>query len=226
MFDCDNYENLYEPSKADETLNEYQEKMKELLLNTVKVDIETYQKRIDELLKEKEKMMKTIEELRSKEYQFKQKKSEIERQVRNERLSNLMCDFKVIVYQASNIGKRLNKCDKCNDKREIEFTSPSGKLYTEYCECNKTLKFYQPEEKVCKEFKINISQKDALSIWYTEHCERDNDDYYTYYSTNYADEFYSEDINFEDIDSYKVYFKTIEDCQKYCDYLNNKEELG
>ena len=56
-------------------------------------------------------------------------------------------------------------------------------------------------------------------MWYTEHRDKDYD-WYGYASSNYVDDIYADGKNFEDIDRYKTYFKSKEDCQKYCDWLN------
>jgi hypothetical protein len=163
-----------------------------------------------------------VSEIESKERELEFRKEKLLREVRRERLSELMKEFKVITFEASNVWKKNEKCSKCNDKRQIEFMSPSGKPMNEPCECNKSYPHYEPEEKVCIEFRINSTKKDCLSVWYKEHKDRDYD-WYGYESSRYVDEFYSDDMKYEDIDKFKVFFKNKEDCQKYCDWLNDNK---
>ncbi len=60
-----------------------------------------------------------------------------------------------------------------------------------------------------------------MLMWYREQQNSDYD-YYRYDSSTLAEKVYDETMGFEDIDKY-IFFKTKEECQKYCNWLNEKE---
>ena len=213
----------YEPSQADELLMEYQEKMKSALLETVKYQIESYEKENDILKAENQKLKDNEHKVRDRERKLEYEKSDLMRQVKRERLSELMKDFKVIMYQAGSKGVKLPKCDKCNDNREIEFKSPTGKKMKESCKCNINKTVYIPEEYICTEFKVDQDNGNKMLMWYKEHHEKDYD-YYGEDSSNYCRVIYSEEMNFEDLECYHTYFKTKEECKKYCKWLDKNRK--
>ena len=136
----------------------------------------------------------------------------------------------VIMYKPDYNHVYGKKCNKCDDDRYIHFSSPSGKDYTEVCSCAKTfLKFY-PQEFRLAEFRRNrYHDEKPMLFWFTRYrnCEDDHDGY-TYSSSDAENHVYesgdSYDELFEKYGQYSsgLYFKTEEDCQKYCDWLNEK----
>lgn len=207
----------YEPSIADEIMFEYKQKMKDALLESVKYEINQL-KEENNNLKESNKMLRDqISGISQRERKLEIDKQNLERQVRNERLSKLMKDFEVVMYRVKTTYPLPKKCNNCNDNRKIEFYSPSGKLMTENCSCNTGKVFYIPQEYICTEFKVSRSDN-AMLMWYIENHENDYD-WYGYESSDRAEIVYTEEMKYEDLDKY-TYFKTIEDCQKFCDWLN------
>lgn len=218
----ENYEgNYYEPTIADEIFEEYKIKMKDALLESIKQDIAdlkyTNKKLIDEnkILKEKE------QEVRQKEKELEYMKSNLKWEVKRERLSELMEDFRVVMYKTNYNSELLPKCDKCNKNRQIEFLSPTGKLTYEDCECKKYKKTYKPQEYICTEFKVS-SNAGCMLMWYKENHESDYD-YYSYNSSDLCEKVYKKEMDYKDLNSYQTYFKTKEECQNYCDWLNEIE---
>jgi hypothetical protein len=125
------------------------------------------------------------------------------------------------MYQADRTYPLPPKCDKCNVNRKVEFNSPSGKIRTENCSCNTGKIFYIPQEYICKEFRVNRDDG-AMLMWYKENHEKDHD-WYGYDSSDLAEIVYKDGMKHEDLDS-STYFKSIEDCQKYCDWLNENSK--
>jgi len=216
-------EPYYEPSIADDILMEYIEKMKDALLVSVKYQLDNI-KRDNENLKAENKVLKDMEsKIRDRERSLENEKKNLMRTVRQEKLSTLMKDFEVIMYRADTIAVKSPKCNKCNVKREIEFISPQGNKIKETCACNTSKMVYEPEEHICTEFKVDRDDR-TISAWYRINREGKDDEYYSYDSSNYAKMIYKDGLEFEKVETYHTYFKTKEECQKYCDWKNNTEE--
>ena len=220
MYDYDE-EPRYEPTLADEIMVEYQQKMKDALLESVKRDIESVKNENERLKEENGKLQELVCGIQRRESSLEIEKSQFQRKLRCERLSELMRDMQVIMYEADYVNEELPKCSKCNEKRKIEFISPLGKSMTEKCSCDIGKKRYLPKENICVEFRIN-RDNNKMMAWYKIH-RTDDYDYARYESSDLLEAVYSKDMKFEDLKRNSVFFKSKEECQKYCDWLNSKE---
>ena len=218
MYEYD-YEDFCEPSEADVLLNEYEEKMKCILLSNVKNTIDNFEAENKRLIIENAEMKQKINGISARERKIESEKNNMERKVKHQRLSSLMGDLSLVLYKASTYTEKKHKCDNCNANRKIEFESPTGKKCLEGCECSVGIVKYKPLEYHCSEFKINRDNNSML-MWFKVHEERD----YDYYSndSNLVKEVYESGIDYEKINTCRVYFRTIEECQKYCDWFNEK----
>jgi len=213
----------YEPTLADEIMMEYQQKMKDALLESVKTNIEGIKLENERLKKENESLQIMVQGIDQREIELAHKKHNLERQIRCERLSKLMGDFEVVMYRTGYDYVKPPKCNNCNVSRKIEFISPLGKKMTESCTCDVNKTVYVVEEFVCAEFRIDRDGKQML-MWYKLKDDKDRD--YDHCKCLGADgKVYEGGTNFEDLDVeyYDLYFKSKEECQKYCDWLNSKE---
>lgn len=206
---------MYALSEAEAILEEYKLKMRDVLLDSVKEDISCIKKENARLKDENAKLKGEISDVRALERKIKIEKENLRRTVRNERLSELMQDFNIILYKVDADYIKLKKCDKCDEDRLIHFTLPSGKDMYESCECDKSKVTYIPEEYYCVEFHLDKGN-DKLYAWY----EQDEDDEDTYTRPKLAKEIYNKEMNFEDLDVDEIFFRDKEDCQRYCDWLN------
>lgn len=209
-----------EPSEFEMQVEEF----KEGLTKAIKEEFLAEMKRLREENQSLQAIKKEFNQIKS-DYQRKENELEYERKnllskVRRERLGELMKDFQVLMYRIESKRHELPKCDKCDSKRRIYFKAPSGKEMYEECECSKAKHLYEPEEYVATEFKIKHNGKE-MAVHYKEHKERDYD-YYTH--STFAEQIYQEGSDFESLSMYRTFFKTKEDCQKFCDYLNAKKE--
>lgn len=218
----DEDERYFEPSLADDIVLEFKEKMKDVLLDSVKQDISAIKAKNEALIKENEELKSNRDRVNALERSVQYEKKNLLRTVRSERLSELMKDFSVVMYTADNEGKKAPKCNKCDENRNLIFTSPKGKKMKESCDCDKTLSYYIPKEYYCSEFRINRNNEKLL-MWYKENRERDEDDYYQYQSSNFAETLYNSEMKYDDLTAYNTYFVSKKECQKYCDWLNNKQ---
>lgn len=212
------YDDFYdEPNEFEQQIYEF----KDSLLKAVKKE---YIEEMEELKKENEELQeikKNFEQIKAdykeKEHELKLNEGTIERRMRNARLSELMKDKEIIMYQADYKYMRVSKCNRCDDY----FKSPSGKDITEECECAKRYTAYYPNEYIAYEFKLNNNK--TISVWYK--IQDHNDDEYCERDSKFADYIYNKDMKYEDINAYRTFFKSKEDCQKYCDWLNRNNPL-
>jgi len=222
---CDYLEEpYYEPTPADEIFVKYLNEMKSALTDSAKYQIDSIKEINAKLIKQNNDLKDEISKVRSKERELEIQKLSLERQVRNERLSKLMRDFEVIMYRPDRTSVKIPKCDKCNENRRIKFTSPLGKIMDESCTCDVSKPVYNVEEYICTEFRIN-SDNNKMLMWY-KMKQGDDYDYARYRSgsSDLAELIYQDGMNFEDIKRRDIYFKSKDDCQKYCDWLNKNSE--
>lgn len=218
----DDEEFYNEPSEFDEMVEEF----KDSLIKSVKEDFLFKMKRLEkenaDLQVVKANMKKIESDFKQKEFQLERERNDLERKVRYERLSVLMKDFEVIMYQVNSTYEKNPKCDKCDKNRRINYKTPLGKDTYEKCECDVNKTIYIPEEYQCSEFRIN-QNNNGMVAHYKIKAERDYD--YAVSST-FCETTYKADMKYEDISRYRTFFKTKEECQGYCDYLNKAKNEG
>lgn len=220
MYYDDFYDNY---SEFDQLVDEF----KSSLLNSVKQE---YIDKMNELEKENSELQDVKKNLEEIKQEYEEKKWELEREkqdcsfkAKRMRLSELMKDFELVMYKVGKSYTEQPKCNKCDDSRRIKFNSPSGKDLYEKCECSEKDSLYTPEEYYCHEFRISRDNSKML-MWYRMRKSEDYD-YCQYDSSTLAEKIYNETMNFEEIDRY-IFFKSKDECQKYCDWLNEKESKG
>lgn len=161
-----------------------------------------------------------------KDYENKKRQLEIERnslksEVRRERLSELTKDLQVIMYKAYSKRVKQPKCDKCDKDRKIRYKTPLGNDAYERCDCDTGDLVYEPQDYMRVEFNI----RDGMRAWYQINNFNSRDEYARFdESSQYAKAVYKEGMDYSEISEYSTFFKTKEECQAYCDYLNSKEE--
>ena len=63
-------------------------------------------------------------------------KLDADREAKKNRVSDLLVDVCPIAYKVVKEGVKKEKCDKCDDRRMLNFTSPLGKPMKERCDCD------------------------------------------------------------------------------------------
>lgn len=228
------YEDYYgEPSEFEQQIDEF----KDSLFNAVKQEhkdkMDKLEKENNELQEVKENWKSLENEYKSKILELKNEKSKLELNAKRMRLEELFeGEFNTILYSPSDIYVYVNKCDKCDDNRKVKFISPSGKELEENCECGKAYRKYTTHPYYCSEFRVNRNRKVEempLLMWYKKYKDYDSDyDGYTYDNSDLVRKIYSQDMDFETIFNdykYSIYFRNEEDCEKYCDWLNDKNGI-
>lgn len=210
-----------EPSEFEMQIEEF----KQALLNSVSED---YKLRMEKLVEENNQLQQVKKNFENIKRDFENKKRSLEierenlkREVRRERLSELTKDLQVIMYKAYSIREQGPKCNNCDETRRIHYTTPSGKDAYEKCECDVGKTVYQPKDFMRVEFNI----RDGMRAWYEINNFDSRDEYCRFDSSSqFAKAVYKEGMPYDSIDNYSTFFKSKDECQKYCDYLNSKED--
>lgn len=211
----------HEPSEFDMLLHEF----KESLTKSIK---EEYIDKMNKIQAENKELQEVKANFEAIKKDYESKKHELSREyeqkkhdVRRERLHQLMKDFEVELYSVSSRGKKKPKCDKCDEKRRIYYTTPLGKETYEKCECDTSIQTYEPIKTILKTFSIRDGEGSA---WYTIQDEGKYDEYLKYYDDSISgQELITDEAQFEDAGyAYRTLFKTKELAQKFCDIKNNQ----
>lgn len=237
----DDEELYFEPSQTDEILIEYQTKMKEILLDNIKSEIENIKNENARLKEENKKLKDKQNEIDRKERDLKYKEDILKREVEKE-------------FYDSNIGETLKryiedcelwfadptryqkeKCNLCDKNRKLVARYPNGKKIASDCDCAKFYTKYKPcktEEQVIKFYKKNSNYSSERRFYFAK-------SYTPSKNSSYYDDAYSEFKIKHIIDEFndgikeiykdlhygeKLGFRNIDECQKFCDWLNENIE--
>lgn len=141
-------------------------------------------------------------------------------EARKLRIMEILGDFQQEYWCIENVGIEQPKCGKCDKDGFIHFRSPSGRDYREECECRQRKPYYAP----CKLECVKIDFRNGkIKGWYNIYPE---DECYT--SSAPCDDKVYRGEPFEEIQKGKwsysyPWFKTVEEAQAYCNWLNEKE---
>lgn len=208
-----------EPSILDFAIDAFKKEM----LDAVKSE---YKNKMDQLEKENKELQGVKADFdaiklsyKKAERELERKKSELMREVRQERLSQLMGDMVVVAYSVDYDYVELPKCDKCDENRRLNYITPLGNSAYENCDCSKKQLVYKPVESILYELKLRHSE---LSGFYRVIREGSRDEYLTSHSDKLVK---SDDLITDDLSVYGTIFRTIEQAQKFCDLINEKNKL-
>lgn len=222
MYDYD--EEIYD------NYNEFDVQIKEFQQALIKGVKQQYIDKLNELTEENarlqdvaDRMVEIEREHKAKLRELDEEKMNLVRKVRRERISELFSDQKVIMYRADYNMIPIEKCTECDKDRHIHFLSPQGIEAKAPCRCNKSTKVYAPRTDVAYEINIRNADKRA-NVWYKVNKEGKEDEYLSNIS-RYCDYTYKGEP-FESLkpSMYELFFEKEADCQRYCDWLNNKEK--
>jgi hypothetical protein len=218
--DYDFYDNYDE---FDQQIDEFKQSLMRAVKKEVVDEIETLRKENDELQSVKENWEMLKQEYYIKELELENKKNDSLSEARKMRLSDLLKDKEIILYYLGAKYIEKPKCNNCDKNREIHFTSPSGKNFSEHCECSVKDILYIPEEYVLYEFRLNEYNSELL-VWYRRLQYNENHGEYFEGSLASVTNIYNRKMKYEDIDSHDMFFRNKEDCQKYCDWYNGQRK--
>lgn len=235
-------EDFYEPSEGELFFDEMKEKFREILREDVNSEL-------SRLTKENAELRKTVKEYndkktelsrRERDIQYKEDnlRRDVEKEFYNKTIDevfeHLLEDSEV--WYAEHIPHEKPKCNLCNEERELIATYPNGEIVKKQCDCARPIYVYEPIISVNKQIKFHKAYKprysDHKKCYFTKNY-RPNKDYaeaYDCYSEfrieNIFDEFNDDVKEYHETKRYgeKVAFRNKEACQKYCDWLNEKQK--
>jgi len=232
-------EPYYEPSIADEILIEYQQKMKDALLESIKSQIENIKDENVRLKQENDKYKQRERDILNKENDLKYKEENLKREVTNKFYqSNIGDILKQYIEECevwfADIDRYQNeKCNLCNEERKLVAKFPNGEITKTTCACAKILSKYVPA--ISTTTMIKFSKRDSrysserkfyFSRSYSPVNNRNDYDYQEFKIYHVVDEFNENIIKLHKNKEYgeRLGFKSKEECQKYCDWLNKKDD--
>lgn len=217
------WDDYYEPSEFDEAIEEFKRTIRDNVRDEIKNEITRLKTKISELQDVQRRWDELKKEHDQKMREMNRAIDNAARDARKLRMMEILDDFQQEYWGIENVGIEQPKCDKCDKYRFIHFLSPSGKDCTEECECRLRKPYYAPRKIECVEIDFRNGK---MKGWYVPHPK---DDYYT--SSAPRDDKVYRGEPFEQIKkgewsfSYP-WFKTVEEAQAYCDWLNLKQEAS
>jgi len=241
MYDYDDYEErYYEPSQLDIIVDEYKEKCKEVLLQDVKNEMARLRNENANLKSINESYIKRENEISQKERQLKYDSDNLKRNVETQFYAEKMIDTisrfieDSIVWYPETEYYQGEKCKFCDKDRKISAKYPNGEIVTKACECAKNLSRYVPKTSELTTIKLHKEHSRYLSDrkFYLYACREQNPDKsYDYGSSDFSltfvrDNFDEEIIEYHAKKKYgeKIGLRSQEECQKYCDWLNEQKK--
>jgi len=209
----------------DSTIAELKEQLKKEVKQEIKDKMTALEKENAELQDVKENWEKIKKEYENKINETEREKQYIldnaKKEIYNATLKDLFenCEYFSKIYKVGTKYIEQDKCDKCNKDRKVTAIDCFGRKHEIPCKCAKSKCVYIAEENLGTEIYV---QKDAQKDNFAFSIKEDSD-------YNYGCKLAKEDI-LEKFDKDKVkgrcntYFTTLEEAQKYADYLNSKEE--
>lgn len=235
-------EPVWEPSEADELFDEMKSKLVEAAKASLKHDMESLKRRNEYLEKRNKELEEKAKEVSRKESDLEFKSRNIRREVEKEFYKTAIDDlFKDVIEQsqlwfADNKPHEKPKCDKCDEDRNWVLTWPDGTTTSKKCTCSKPDYWYEPQETWIDTLKYKIKDSDYQSERYyrlDKSYQYTGDSRWDYCSSIdfgilfVYDKFCEDVIEKNEQPGYgkRIGFKSKEECQKYCDWLNRRKDI-
>lgn len=215
MYEFDDF--YGEPSEFDISVAELKVNLKKSVKQEFLDEMERLRKENAELKEIKEFKQKYEQELRDAKESYQRKERNLEYEIKRKKYEEIFTDFLKDGFCVGFDYEYIHpKCDKCNDSRIIEFTSPLGNKLTERCDCAETKSIYVPTPCSILRFEIGSSNK----VWFKYQRKGYGSDSVWHDFT--AKRLPSVD-DYNSCDKYDYIFETEEECQKFCNWLTDKE---
>ena len=232
-------EQMWEPSEADDLFDEIKQKLIDSAKSSLKNDMESLKSRNEYLEKRNKELENKAWAVEQKEQDIEYKSRNLRREVEKEFYKTAIDDlFKDVIEQsqlwfADNKPHEKPKCDKCDKDRNWVLTWPDGTTTSKRCTCSQPDYWYEPEETWIDTLKYKIKDSNYPSERYyrlneSYQCTGNSrwDDYsYEDFGIQFVyDKFCDDVIKKHEQLRYgeEIGFKSKEECQKYCDWLNKK----
>ncbi len=214
------------PSDFDIAIEEFKEGLRKTVKEEILNEMTRLKKENEELQEVKRNFNKIKQEYKDKEEALKRREDNLNYELARKKFNELttIADFSEHIYVIDYKEGYVPKCDKCDDNRQIHFTSPSGRDCKEDCPvCGKRYCIYYPRP--VDAIKIRFSKDPYLKneVWAVkceEYCEN-----ITYKKENVW-KGAAEEFNFDDYYTLRhTCFESKELAQQICDRINKKNEV-
>lgn len=202
---------------------EFEEQVEELKVALAASVQKKFLDEMEELRKENESLKEFRDqkkaydrELAQAKAQYEAKMRDAEMKVARKKLKDLLSLFAVTGYRVHTEYVYGPKCSRCDDKRKIHYVSPAGRKMVEDCLCATKKPVYSPKEVPL----VSFTASDKLSTMYFDRTEKGEYDRYDLCADVYDGD---KTVPFEKLNQYRAVFLSKEDCQRYCDWLNEME---
>lgn len=217
------WDDYYEPTEFDEAMEEFKASIVDNVRQEIKDKIDRLEKENAELREVKNNWKQIQAEHERAMRELRREKEQAKKQAEQARLQTVFRDLCTTGYRPSHKYLQGPKCDKCDENRKIHFVSPMGRNMQENCLCAESKAFYSPSETQMFSFYIG---KNVRTRYYSRHDDNDYDryDYINDYDRyDYIADVYPElPDDLQAVNDYRAVFLNLEDCQKYCDFKNEK----
>lgn len=237
-------EPYWEPSEADELFDEIKDKLIDSAKSSLKNDMDMLRSENTYLKKRNEELEKKIYEVEQKERELDYKEKNLKREVEKEFYAKNVRDVfeewlnHAEVWYAENIPYDRPKCNLCNENRQWVLEFPDGSIINKYCTCNQKDYVYEPRisQSVWSKFhKTKVKESilgDKCRVYLKSSYEPNKEyaDAYDCYCEFRIDRvfetFTDEAIEYHKNKQYgeRLAFESKEECQKYCDWLNEERK--
>ena len=212
-----------ETPEFDEKVEEFKEALRADIKRETQELIEKLQKELDELRDYKANKLEIERKYHDEIAKLARAEADIERKYRNKRAQEILAECCAVGWRAAwRYDEPKEKCDKCDENGNITFYSPQGTKYTEQCKCRRRKVIYSPAEVRLARIYANKSP-DTVQFYYDK-VRGDSESYSDYTRCYLVKKGDFEKLNIKETQRYEVVFESKEDCEKYCEWYNNKEK--
>lgn len=230
-------EPMWEPSEADELFDEIKQKLVDAAKDSLKNELKSLKSQ-NEYLKERNKELEDKAHLvdqkeRDLEYKSRDLRRVVEKEFYATAIEDIFKDMldKSRLWFAEHKPHEKPKCDRCDANRNWVLTWPNGETTTKKCDCASLDYWYEPEETYIDTLRYKIKDSRYPSERYYRlketysHSKYDDYSFVDFKIQFVFDSFCDDTIKAHQQLGYgeKIGFKSKEECQKYCDWLNKKE---
>jgi hypothetical protein len=222
------FEEFEESNFEEDVLNELAREFESKVLVAIKSHVKEYYEQIQ---KENIELTKTVQEYRTKEreisdlkYLLNQEKQDLESNFLRMKFKEATKDLFGICWGVEIKYTKKEKCNLCDGSRKITYTAINGNSIQADCECAKTICTYYPIKLELFDLDITKSNSQPFSL-----VARFSNISNTYKDNQLETVSFKNNNKIRDkfdplITHYPNIYSTLEECQKHCDYNNNKKE--
>lgn len=228
-----------EPSELECILSDFQSQMTEILMSSVRNNLNAIKEENVRLKAENEKYKQRERDIFNEKTSLKYKqdnlKIEVEKEFYDTNIGDALKRYteECEVWFADIKYKDKIQCDLCDANRKIRAIFPDGEVVEKTCECNEKISYYAPDTAIIQVLKFNRKNSRYVSerkfyFSKTYSPSKRSSSYYDEYNEfklyNVVDIFNEDTIELHENKQWgeRIGFKTQEECQKYCDWLNRR----